>query len=102
MMKVSISKARVHVAMRNKQQGSVLQGTVRASCLGIETRLELESDEPLERVAAVVRNAENGCFTMQALLEPVEISSSVTLNGSLLSADSLKAASDGPAAKSRR
>ncbi|OGQ75775.1 MAG: hypothetical protein A3G94_07375 [Deltaproteobacteria bacterium RIFCSPLOWO2_12_FULL_60_16] len=84
MMKVSVSKARVHVSMRNRQEGSVLQGTVKTSCLGIETRLELESDEPPERVAALVRNAENGCFTMQALLTPVPFTRAVTLNGSLL------------------
>jgi hypothetical protein len=29
----------------------------------------------------VVRNAENGCFVMQALLNPVPVSSAVTLNG---------------------
>ena len=84
MMKVSVNKARVHVAMRNQQEGSVLQGTVKASCLGIETRLELESDDPAERVAAMVRNAENGCYTMRALLEPVRFTSTVMLNGSSL------------------
>jgi organic hydroperoxide reductase OsmC/OhrA len=83
-MKVSVSKARVHVTMRNKTEGSVLQGSVKASCLGIETQLELESDETPERVAAMIQNAENGCFTMQALLEPVRLTSTVTLNGSPL------------------
>jgi hypothetical protein len=81
MMKVSVSKARVHVTMRNKQEGSVLQGTVKANCLGIKTRLELESDEPPERVAAMIRNAEHGCYTMQALLEPVPFTSTAILNG---------------------
>ena len=84
MLKIRARKARVHVAMRNKQEGSVLQGTVKAGCLGIETRLDIESDEPLERVAAMIRNAENGCFTMQALLAPVEITTRVTLNGAPL------------------
>lgn len=84
MMKVSVDKARVHVTMRNKQEGSVLQGTVKASCLGIETRVELESGEPPERIAAMARNAENGCFTMQALLDPVRFTSAVSLNGSPL------------------
>jgi hypothetical protein len=84
MMKTPIQKARVHVAMKNKTAGSVLQGTVKAACLGIETRVELDSDQPPDRVAAVVRNAENGCFTMQALLSPVEITRSVTLNGAPL------------------
>ncbi len=84
MMKVVVNKARVHVTMRNKTEGSVLQGTVKASCLGIETRVELESDESPERIATLIRNAENGCFTMQALLEPVRFTSTITLNGSPL------------------
>jgi hypothetical protein len=84
MMKVSVNKARVHVSMRNRQEGSVLQGTVQTTCLGIETRLELESDEPQEKITALVRNAENGCFTMQALMNPAPVTSSVTLNGTTL------------------
>ena len=83
-MKVAINKAQVHVSMRNRQQGSVLQGTVKTTCLGIETRLKLESNEPPERVAALVRNAENGCFTMQALMNPSPVTSTVTLNGAPL------------------
>lgn len=86
MLKIPVGKARVHVGMRNKQEGSVLQGSARASCLGIETRLELESDAPAERIAALVRQAENGCFAMQALLAPVPVTRSVTLNGSSLPA----------------
>jgi organic hydroperoxide reductase OsmC/OhrA len=84
MMKVSVNKVRVHVSMRNRQEGSVLQGTVQTTCLGIETRLELESDEPQEKITALVRNAENGCFTMQALMNPVPVTSRVTLNGTTL------------------
>lgn len=84
MMKIQVNKARIHVAMRNKTEGSVLKGTVKASCLGIETRVELESEESPERIAALVKNAENGCFTMQALLEPVPFETSVNLNGAPL------------------
>ena len=84
MMKISVNQARVHVAMRNKSEGSVFKGNVKATCLGIETRVELESDEPTERIAALIKNAENGCFTMQALLEPVAFTTSVSLNGAPL------------------
>jgi hypothetical protein len=59
----------------------VLQGTVQASCLGFETRLDIESHEPPERVRKVVDLAERGCFTMQALLAPVSFTRSTTLNG---------------------
>ena len=81
MLKIDVDKARVHVTMRNKTEGSVLQGSVQASCLGFETRLELESDESAERIQELVRMAEAGCYTMQALLAPVPFTSSVTLNG---------------------
>ncbi len=81
MMKIDVKKARCHVTMRNKTEGSVLQGTVEATCLGFETRLELESDEPPDRIRELMRNAEHGCFTMQALLAPVTFTRSATLNG---------------------
>jgi len=84
MMKIDVKKARCHVTMRNKSEGSVLQGTVEANCLGFESKLELESDEPRERIQQLLRNAEHGCFTMQALLAPVQFSRSATLNGAPL------------------
>ena len=81
MMKIDVKKARVHVTMRNKTEGSVLQGTVQADCLGFETRLDVESSEPPERIQQLVTMAERGCFTMQALLAPVTFEHSTTLNG---------------------
>jgi organic hydroperoxide reductase OsmC/OhrA len=81
MMKVAIDKARVYVAARFKVEGSVLAQTVHARLDDVQTRLEVESKEAPERVAGVVRNAENGCFVMQALLNPVPVSSTVQLNG---------------------
>ena len=85
MMKIDVRKARCHVTMRNKSEGSVLQGTVQATCLGFETKLELESDEPPERIQQLLRNAEHGCYTMQALLAPVSFARTTILNGQLLS-----------------
>lgn len=84
MMRINVRKGRVHVALRNKQEGSVLQGTMKATCLGIETRLELESDESPERIAALVRTAESGCYTLQALLGNPPVTTAVTLNGAPL------------------
>jgi hypothetical protein len=81
MMKVKIDKARMHVTAHVRQEGSVLQQTIRASWPGIETRLELDSDEPPERLAGVILNAENGCFVLQALLNPVAVDRAVFLNG---------------------
>ncbi len=81
MMKIKVKKARVFVKSKFKMEGSVLKKTVKAVGLGFETRLELETDEPADKVAAVVRNAETGCYVMQCLLNPVAVECRVTLNG---------------------
>jgi organic hydroperoxide reductase OsmC/OhrA len=87
MLNISVDRARVHVRMRNKTEGSVLRGNVQASCLGFETSLEIESAEPAERIRELLRNAEHGCFTMQALQAPVAVARSATLNGAPLPLD---------------
>jgi len=81
MMKIKIDKARVFVKARFKSEGSVLAETVQARGLGFETRVELESQEPADRVAAVVRNAENGCYVLQSILQPVTVERKFALNG---------------------
>ncbi len=81
-MKTKIDKARVFVAAKFRSEGSVLAETVRAEGLGFTTRLEIESPEPSKKVAAVVRNAENGCYVLQTILRPVPVERSFTLNGS--------------------
>ena len=80
-MKTKIDKARVSVRAEFKSEGSVLAETVRAEGLGFATKLDVESREPAEKVAAVVRNAENGCYVLQTILRPVPVERSFTLNG---------------------
>jgi hypothetical protein len=81
MMKTKIDRAKVYVKARFKSEGSVLRETVQAEGLGFETRCELESAEPVDKVAAVVRNAENGCYVMQTILKPTPVERKFTLNG---------------------
>jgi hypothetical protein len=69
MLKVRVEKMRMRVVARYRVDGSVLNDTIEGQMVGAETMLELESLEPPERVARVVRNAERGCFVMQALLK---------------------------------
>ena len=90
MMKTKIDKARVSVKAKFKSEGSVLAETVRAQGLGFETRLEIESAEAPEKVAAVVRNAENGCYVLQSLLNPVPVERKFALNGAEFDPESLK------------
>ena len=90
MMKTKIDKAKVFVKARFKSEGSVLRETIEAVGLGFETRCELESAEPPEKVAAVVRNAENGCYVMQTILKPTPVERQFTLNGAPLDPEAFK------------
>ncbi len=81
MLKVNVTRMTMHVTARFRVKGSVLNDTIEGEMLGAETRLELESPDPPERVAKVVGNAERGCFVMQALLHPVPVTARTVLNG---------------------
>jgi hypothetical protein len=85
MLKVNVAKMRMRVVARYRVDGSVLNDTIEGQMVGAETTLELESPDPPDRVARVVRNAERGCFVMQALLKPVAVTTATRLNGALLS-----------------
>jgi hypothetical protein len=89
MMKTKIDKAKIFVKARFKSEGSVLQETVEAVGLGFETRCELQSSEHPEKVAAVVRNAEKGCYVMQTILKPTPVERQFTLNGAAFDPESL-------------
>ena len=87
MLKVNVSRMRMRVRASYRVTGSVLQDTVQAEMVGAEAVLELESPDAAEQVARVIRNAEQGCFVMQALLRPVPVASSTMLNGEPLRTD---------------
>ena len=53
----------------------------------VETRLEVQSDDDPARVAAVLRNASNGCFVEQTIRNPVPIDETINLNGAAFTID---------------
>jgi len=81
MLKVTVRGMRMRVTARYRVDGSVLNDTIQGRMLGAETTLEIDSPDPPERIAKVVRNAERGCFVMQALLNPVPVTGRTLLNG---------------------
>ena len=81
MMKLKVKKARCHVELDFQVSGSVLKGTVKGSWQGVSTRLDIDSDEPKEKIVALVRNAKGGCFAEQLIVNPVKLASSITLRG---------------------
>jgi|SRR5215510_10100375 len=84
MLKVTVARMTMHVKTSFRVTGAVLDDSVDAEMIGAETRLELDSPDPPDRVARVVRNAERGCFVMQALIRPVPVSGHTVLNGQVL------------------
>ena len=81
MLKVKVNGMRMKVTARYRVDGSVLNDTVRGQMVGAETTLEIDSPDSPELVARVVRNAERGCFVMQALQNPVPVTGRTILNG---------------------
>lgn len=84
MLKVQINGLRMHVTTHFRVQGSVLADTIQGEAVGFDTRLEIDSPDDPTRVAKVIRNAERGCFIMQALLQPVPVTTLTLLNGNPL------------------
>lgn len=80
-MRVDISNVKAHVAVHFGIQGSVLAGTIEASAPKVETNYEIESSDDRERVAAVLRNARNGCWVRAAVANPTPFEDKSTLNG---------------------
>ena len=81
MMKLKVKKASCHVEFDYVLTGSVLKGTVKTTWKSVTTRLDIDSEEPAAKIAALVRNAKGGCFAENLVVQQVPLLSSVTLRG---------------------
>jgi uncharacterized OsmC-like protein len=81
MTKTRIGKAKVRVVIHWYLQGSVLKGTVDSGCKGVETHLEVESDDDPDKVRHVVRCAKKGCFAEQMIVRPTPLTGTIRING---------------------
>jgi hypothetical protein len=87
MAKLKIKGIRVEQTIRFFREGSALAGTLRAGCLGLESRVEIESDEPEERIREMMRMGERSCFTLGSLTGAVPIETHLKLNGRSLAVE---------------
>lgn len=62
-------------------RGSALARTLRGGPLGLETRIEVESGEPPERIRELITMGEQTCFTLQSLINPMPTKTTAVLNG---------------------
>jgi hypothetical protein len=70
----------------------VIVGDARTLCDSIKTELALDSNEPPERVAQLIKMAEATCFTLAALRQPSPVSLEATVNGQLFDVERVSSA----------
>ena len=81
MTHIAYSKVRLQQTTRFYRDGSALAGTIVGGPAGLETSVDVESDEPPERIRHLVDMAEASCYALQSLLQNMEVTSVFTLNG---------------------
>jgi hypothetical protein len=82
-----VKSIRLKQVTRFFMKGSALAGTLRGGALGLETELDIESDEPVEKIRHLIKMGEQTCFTLQSLINPVPVKTAAKLNGVPLNLD---------------
>lgn len=81
MMKMKVNGASCRVILRKHLGGSVMKGTVFNRWEGVTTHLKVDSDEPADRLAHLIRNAKAGCFAEGLITQQVPLTSHIEVNG---------------------
>lgn len=84
MLKANLKGVRVRTRMSWVSEGSVMAGTISSRCLGVESHLEVDSDDDPALIAALIQNARGGCYAEAALTQPLEVTATASLNGKQL------------------
>jgi hypothetical protein len=79
--RISFKRAKIEQTSTFTRHGSILGGTISAGSGGFDVLMEIDSDEPPDRIQHLVRLAKESCFTHGALAEPVPVSTTISLNG---------------------
>ena len=81
MMKMKVTDAKCRVVLRKHLGGSVLKGTVFNRWDGVSTHLTVETDEPADKLAHMIKNAKAGCFAEGLITQQVPLESHIEVNG---------------------
>jgi len=77
------------VAIHFDIRGSVLAETIQTGCQKVITHYDIESPDDPARIAAVLRNARNGCWVRAAVANPVSFEDTTTVNGQAFDVNAL-------------
>lgn len=81
MLKIPFTHAAVDLSTHFYREGSVLKGDATVGLSEVVCSVNITSDEPAERVQHLIRMAEQTCFVLQSLQQPVPVTTEVKLNG---------------------
>lgn len=81
MLKVRLRGLRIRTRIGWYSEGSVLAGTISSRCTGVETRIEIDSDDDPALIGALIQNARGGCYAEAALSQPLRVEATASLNG---------------------
>lgn len=81
---IELDEIAMTVSPQFSQEGSILADTVQSRLLSIDTALEISTSASRDVVSELVATAERMCFMMDAVREPHEIRTRVTVNGEVL------------------
>jgi hypothetical protein len=81
MMKMNVSDANCRVVFTKHLGGSVLKGTVFNRWEHVTTYLKVNSDEPADRLAHLIKNATAVCFADGLVTQQVPLHSHIEVNG---------------------
>ncbi len=81
MLKKTITAARARCEFDFYLDGSLLADTISSKVTEFRTDLEIESPEPDEVIARIIRSAKRGCFAEQLVTTAVPLVSTYTVNG---------------------
>ena len=82
--KLSYRKASVSQTTKFVRGGSILAGDIYGEPGGIVTNIDVGSDEPADKVANIVKLAEQSCFALQSMMQNTPVTASATLKGKAL------------------
>jgi hypothetical protein len=91
MMKMKVGGASCRVVFRKHLGGSVIKGTVFNRWESVTTHLKVDSDEPADKLAHLIKNAKGGCFAEGLITQQVPLVSHVEVNGKPFQIDGVTA-----------
>jgi len=80
-----VKETHLEQVMHFYTKGSIRERTVENGCLGLETHIEVTSDEPPERIRELIQMGERMCYTVQSLSDGIVFRTRASLNGEELS-----------------